>query len=196
MSWPEPSTLRHLSCLELSSSLSPSLSLGVSSDVAVTLDSTFLSKTASSRSDSGSGKGKATRKLVHPSNEDLLKGRRNTRIRILPANDPENQLRTPLQIFCDNDGRELNNNAIIVCEYEGVWHQVLFPKEVAMLAQSKTYIHQLGFITGNPRVGVFNTAPVTRHTAPIIVMGKHRTMCAWVFLRCDDNPLRVEQPRV
>ena len=97
---------------------------------------------ASSQSDSSSGKGKATRKLIHPSDKDLLKGRRNTRIRILAANDPDNQLHTPLQIFCDNDERELNNNAIIVCEHEGVWHQVLFPKEVATLAQPKAFIHQ------------------------------------------------------
>ena len=108
----------------------------------MTLDSTFLSKTASSRSDSSSGKGKATKKLIHPLNEDLLKGRRNTRIRVLPANDPENQLHTPLQIFYDNDDRELNNNAFIVCEYEGIWHQVLFPKETATLAQPKAFIHQ------------------------------------------------------
>ena len=108
----------------------------------VTLDSTFLVKTASSRSNSGSDKGKATKKLVHPSNKDLLKGCRNTRIRILPANDPENQLHMPLQIYCNNDERELNNNTIIVCEYEGLWHQVLFPKEVATLAQPKGFIHQ------------------------------------------------------
>ena len=100
----------------------------------MTLDSTFLIKTASSRSNSGSSKGKETRKLVHPSEEDLLKGRRNTRVRILPANDPENHLQTPLQIFCDNDEKELNENALIVCKYEGVWHRVLFPNKELTLA--------------------------------------------------------------
>jgi hypothetical protein len=106
----------------------------------VTLDSTSLFKTASSSS--SSSKGKASRKPIHLSNEELLKGHQNTRVQILPANDPENQLRTPLQIFCDNDEKELNNNAVIVCEYEGIWHQVLFPEGKAMLRQPKEFIHQ------------------------------------------------------
>jgi hypothetical protein len=107
----------------------------------VTLDSTSLFKTASSSS-SSSSKGKASRKLIHLSDEELLKGHQNTRVWILPANDPENQLCTPLQIFCDNDEKELNNNAVIVCEYEGIWHQVLFPEGKAMLRQPKEFIHQ------------------------------------------------------
>jgi Retrotransposon gag protein len=102
----------------------------------VTLDSTSLFKTASS------SKGKASRSSIHPSEEDLLRGHQNTRVRILSANDPENKLHIPLQIFCDNNEKELNNNAIIVCEHEGIWHQVLFPGEKATLRQPKEFIHQ------------------------------------------------------
>jgi hypothetical protein len=72
--------------------------------------------------------------------------------------------------------------------------------DVAWTMQVCTFLRNsrslLGFVTGNPRVEVFNTVPMTRDTAPVTVTGKHRTVCAWVFLRCDDNPLRVEQPRV
>jgi hypothetical protein len=92
-------------------------------------------------SSSNSSKGKASRKLIHLSDEELLKGHQNTRVRILPANDPENQLCTPLQIFCDNDEKELNNNAVIICKYKGIWHHVLFPEGKATLRQPKEFIH-------------------------------------------------------
>ena len=111
-------------------------SLSVLSNVAVTLDLTSLLKMASS------SKGKASRNPIHLLDEELLRGYQNTRVQILPANDPENQLHIPLQIFCNNNKKELNNNAIIVCEYEGIWHQVLFLGEKVTLRQPKEFIHQ------------------------------------------------------
>ena len=54
----------------------------------------------------------------------------------------------------------------------------------------------IGFVTGNPRVGTSDTAPVTRDTAPATVKGIHRTLSPQVCLRCHDNPLRVHEPRV
>ena len=98
-----------------------------------------------------SSRGKTSRKPIHLLDEKLLKGHHNTRVQILPVNDPENQLHTLLQIFCDNDKKELNNNALIVCEYKGIWHQVLFPKEKATLRQPKEFIHNTTFLTSQPR---------------------------------------------
>ena len=102
----------------------------------MTLDSTFLNKTASS------SKGKASRKTIKLSDEELLRGNRNTRIRIIPANDPDNHANTPLQIFCDSEEKILNDHSIIVCEYEGTWHQVIFPEGKAILKQPAEFIHQ------------------------------------------------------
>ena len=92
-----------------------------------------------------SSKGKASRNPIHLLNEVLLRGHQNTRVRILPANDLENQLHILLQIFYNNNEKELNNNAIIICEHEGIWHQVLFPGEKTMLRQLKKFIHQYDF---------------------------------------------------
>ena len=49
----------------------------------------------------------------------------------------------------------------------------------------------LGFVTGNPWVGYFNTVPMTWQPTPCVVMGLHRTRSLWVSLRCDDNLPRV-----
>jgi hypothetical protein len=51
----------------------------------------------------------------------------------------------------------------------------------------------LGFVTGNPQVGISDTAPVTPDTAPAI----HRFLCGvGVLSRCDDNPSRVSNLQV
>ena len=52
----------------------------------------------------------------------------------------------------------------------------------------------LGFVTGNPQVGYFNTVPVTRQPTPSVVTGLYRTRSLWVSLRCDDNLPRVTKP--
>ena len=49
----------------------------------------------------------------------------------------------------------------------------------------------LGFVTGNPQVGYFNTVPVTWEPAPKAVVGIHCTRSPQVSLWCDNNPLRV-----
>ena len=46
-------------------------------------------------------------------------------------------------------------------------------------------LHAIGNLTGNPRVGTSDTAPVTRDTAPATGTGKHRTRHPQVSLRCD-----------
>ena len=51
-------------------------------------------------------------------------------------------MNTPLQVFCDNNEWILNDSAIIVCEHEGTWHQVIFPEGKAIIKQSAEFIHQ------------------------------------------------------
>jgi len=72
-------------------------------------------------------------------------------------------------------------------------------KSIAMIGNDRSELDiilivnviHVGFVTGNPRVGYFNTVPVTREPAPEAVAGIHRTRSPQVSLRCDDNPLRV-----
>ena len=89
-----------------------------------------------------SSKGKASRKTIGLSDEELLRGNQNTRVQIIPANDPDNHANTPLQVFCDSEEKILNDHSIIVCEYEGTWHQVIFPEGKAILKQPAEFIHQ------------------------------------------------------
>jgi hypothetical protein len=51
--------------------------------------------------------------------------------------------------------------------------------------EQQFYNTPLGNLTGNPRVGTSDTAPVTRDTAPATGTGTHRTRHPWVPLRCD-----------
>ena len=89
-----------------------------------------------------SSKGKASRKPIKLLDEELLRGNRNTRVLIIPANDPDNHANTPLQVFCNSEEQVLNDHSIIVCEYEGTWHQVIFPEGKAILKQQAEFIHQ------------------------------------------------------
>ena len=84
----------------------------------MTLDSTFLLKTASS----------AIRPLTQ---EKLLKGWPNQRIFTLEANDPKNPSNKKLQFF-SKYGLLNHKGALPVAIHNGVWHQLVNPKEPAL----------------------------------------------------------------
>jgi hypothetical protein len=84
-------------------------------EAAVTLDSTFFIKTASSSN---------TRPLTQ---EELLQGRPNQRIFILEPTDPKNPSMKQLQFFSKYKPLSYNG-AIPVTIHNGIWHQLANPK--------------------------------------------------------------------
>jgi hypothetical protein len=53
--------------------------------------------------------------------------------------------------------------------------QFQYATQIYLCVLNVGLILRLGFITGNPRVGISHTAPVTRDTVPATVTGTHRT---------------------
>ena len=82
--------------------------------MAVTSDSTFLNKMASSDEEE-------RRELT---SEELVKTKPNQRVTTLEVSHPRNKTGIRFQVFCNND--ELNlDNAKGVTLYNGVWHAVV-----------------------------------------------------------------------
>src|SRR5260370_11299245 len=79
-------------------------------EAAVTLDSTFLSKTAS----------RTDQPLTQ---EELLVGKPNSRVFTLDQQDPRNPVGRTLQFFSTYDPIRVGG-ALPVTLYQGVWHQI------------------------------------------------------------------------
>jgi hypothetical protein len=81
----------------------------------VTLDSTFLSTTASSSSSSN---------RLYLDQEAILNSKPNSRIVRIDKDDDRNRKGVTFLAFCNNDQRILNKGCIIVCLYNSAWHRV------------------------------------------------------------------------
>src|SRR5258708_2573632 len=92
-----------------------SLVYRASHQAAVTLDSTFLFKTASN-----------TPEIVLTAKQ-LIKYRTNYRVRKLEVNNPRNHTGKDLLIYCDNDYGRLNTGSILVCLWNDHWHKLARP---------------------------------------------------------------------
>jgi len=81
---------------------------------AVTLDSTFLFKMASSALQ------------IVLSDEDILLYKANQRVVQIPTNHSENKHGKPFYVFCGNDKGIINKKSKRTCLYNRVWHQLSF----------------------------------------------------------------------
>jgi hypothetical protein len=82
----------------------------------VTLDSTFLSTTASSSSGDNN--------RLYLDQEAILNDKPNSRITRISKDDYRNKRGFTFLAFCDNDQRILNKNCVVVCLYNNAWHCV------------------------------------------------------------------------
>src|SRR5260370_37721852 len=96
---------------------------------AVTLDSTFLAKTA----------GNAREIVLTP--EQLNKYKVNYRVRKLDVDNPRNHTGKDLLIYCDNNYRRLNTGSILVCLSTGHWHKIVWPDHPT-LGEEIPWLHQ------------------------------------------------------
>src|SRR5258708_25585705 len=96
--------------------------------VAVTLDSTFLFKTASN-----------TQEALLTA-EQLIKYKTNYRVRKLEQNNPRNHTGKDLLIYCDNDYRRLNIGSILVCLWNDHWHKIARPDH-PILGEEIPWLH-------------------------------------------------------
>jgi DNA polymerase IIIc chi subunit len=105
----------------------------------VTLDSTFLFKTASSSSQAAAP--------VYLTEEELRNTTPNRRVIVLLLNHKRNKFRYSFQIFCDNDDHNLTKAAIPVTVYNEAWHQV-HPKKgkPATLGIALSGIHKFDYM--------------------------------------------------
>ncbi len=81
----------------------------------MTLDSTFLFKTASNNQETAL------------TAEQLIKYKTNYRVRKLELNNPRNHTGKDLLIYCDNDYGRLNTGSILVCLWNDHWHKIACP---------------------------------------------------------------------
>jgi len=74
--------------------------------------------------------------------EQVLETRLNTRI-AYKAPSGTGTRTYPIQLFCNNDKKIVNKNAIPVCLYNRVWHQITHDSSTGLpkLLQSLTSIH-------------------------------------------------------
>ena len=96
--------------------------------MAVTLDSTFLSKTASN-----------SQEIVLTS-EQLIKYRTNYWVRKLDLNNPRNHTGKDLLIYCDNNYGRLNTGSILVCLWNNCWHKLARPDH-PILGEEIPWLH-------------------------------------------------------
>jgi len=74
--------------------------------------------------------------------EQILETKLNSRIAYKAPNVTGTRT-YPIQLFCDNDNKNVNKNAIPVCLYNGVWHQIIHDSSTGLpqLRQPLTSIH-------------------------------------------------------
>ena len=96
--------------------------------VAVTLDSTFLFKTASS----------AKEIVLTP--EQLNKYKVNYQVRKLDVDNPRNHTGKDLLIYCDNNYGQLNTGSILVCLWNNHWHKIARPNH-PILGEEIPWLH-------------------------------------------------------
>src|SRR5260370_36016007 len=96
---------------------------------AVTLDSTFLAKTA----------GNAREIVLTP--EQLNKYKVNYRVRKLDVDNPRNHTGKDLLIYCDNNYGRLNTGSILVCLWNNRWHKIACPDHPT-LGEEIPWLHQ------------------------------------------------------
>jgi hypothetical protein len=99
----------------------------------VTLDSTFLSTTASSSSSVNH---------LYLDQEVILNDKPNSRITRIDKDNYRNKKGFTFLAFCDNNRRVLNKACIIVCLYNNAWHRVHHnSKQRAYLGSPQPNVH-------------------------------------------------------
>jgi hypothetical protein len=75
-------------------------------------------------------------------NEAILNDKPNSRITRVDKDDYQNKSGFTFLAFCNNDRRELNKEAVIVCLYNNAWHRVCYDsKRRAYLGAPQPNVH-------------------------------------------------------